>query len=644
MSDEVDPTMEPNEGVVEGTENPAPPMNDDTDTASPREDGGGENNNNNTGEGEGEGGVTGDTDGGAGGEGDTTTGGGAGVSEGDGGGGGGGDEEVVGTAATVTDAPHSEQPIESPPLSPTGEPGGAGMSEQTSVEAEAKPAPTEGAASVVQQMTQLSNTLQMENEGEVADDGTHIKIIFTIRPEGFVLHGHFNPSVPCVYLYTKVSRAMRLDKRVVRLFYEGRGIGDTDILMDVVTIPQDGSPLFFDVELEQMPSVLGLLSAGEHIVTSFSTEVDFGEGNPPKTVNVVVTKGFQRKPFIGGHRHKKTGLVFHEAIAQTVRPAKERVQSDRASRLVQTNGVTRSVQTHRECATQMSRADLVVETCHDRVVVAKRYFSWDELAALQVLKAIVLQSYVRGWFARKHARVLRQDRVALKQHIVKAHQQRLEDHEKKKAVEIERRMHPRSAKDFAVLYDELEAWRLQETQRIQDADITPEEKHFALQELLKKETKLLQTIDKLQLQATKENRQRNVETTLNAMAGEKKWGTVNVETPYTLRAKELRDLYNGLQMRNVSIDERLDVLLHVKWTVKEFDCPLTREVVDLIDREADLLNRGRKSNSLEGLRRRVSNLFLQFLETPEFNPEALHYTRVPLEYTSRPLVKLDVKR
>ena len=44
----------------------------------------------------------------------------------------------------------------------------------------------------------------------------------------------------------------------------------------------------------------------------------------------------------------------------------------------------------------------------------------------------------------------------------------------------------------------------------------------------------------------------------------------------------------------------LDVLLHVKWTVKEFDCNLTREMVDLIDREADMLNRGRPEKSFAG--------------------------------------------
>jgi hypothetical protein len=83
------------------------------------------------------------------------------------------------------------------------------------------------------------------------------------------------------------------------------------------------------------------------------------------------------------------------------------------------------------------------------------------------------------------------------------------------------------------------------------------------------------------------------------------------------------------------VDERLDVLLHVKWTVKEFDCELTREIVELMDREADLLNRGRPSKALESLRRRIANRFLEFIETPEFNPEALRHTKVPVEYLQR---------
>merc|ERR1711865_1175584 len=182
----------------------------------------------------------------------------------------------------------------------------------------------------------------------------------------------------------------------------------------------------------------------------------------------------------------------------------------------------------------------------------------------------------------------------------------------------------------------LEAWRLQETQKInEDPDLSVPERKVALAQVLNKEVKLLQTIDRLKLSAAEENKADTIEQTLSGLADSKKWGMSDgslkeVDTPFTLRARELLELYHGLSAANgsMTVDERLDVLLHVKWTVKEFDCRLTRDLVDLIDREADMINRGRPETSLEGLRRRVANLFLQFIETPEFNPEAMRFQKV----------------
>lgn len=98
-----------------------------------------------------------------------------------------------------------------------------------------------------------------------------------------------------------------------------------------------------------------------------------------------------------------------------------------------------------------------------------------------------------------------------------------------------------------------------------------------------------------------------------------------VHTPFTLRAKELMEIYYGLKLKKVTIDERLDILLNTKWTIKEYNTELTHEIEELIDREADMINRGRPPKSLEGLRSRLNNLFLQFIETPEFNPEAARF-------------------
>jgi hypothetical protein len=154
--------------------------------------------------------------------------------------------------------------------------------------------------------------------------------------------------------------------------------------------------------------------------------------------------------------------------------------------------------------------------------------------------------------------------------------------------------------------------------------------------LLYKETKILQQIDRLKIQANVSNKDEKINKFLKAMSDPKLWRRgderyTEVHTPFTTRAKELMDLYNGLKLPYLSIDERLDLLLHTKWTVKEFDCNLTREIVDLMDREADMLNRGRSEGSLEGLRKRLANLFLQFIETPEFNPEAARFQKVPRE-------------
>jgi|TARA_B110000285_G_scaffold190166_1_gene217270 hypothetical protein len=192
-------------------------------------------------------------------------------------------------------------------------------------------------------------------------------------------------------------------------------------------------------------------------------------------------------------------------------------------------------------------------------------------------------------------------------------------------------MHPKKGKDFDILYNELEVWRLNETKKIKGSqELDEEEKRLALQQLLHKETKILQQIDRLKIQAGGKNKTEKITNFLRAMSDPKLWlrndgRYTEVHTPYSTRAKELMDLYNGLRLPFLSTDERLDVLLHTKWTVKEFDCNLSREIVDLIDREADMLNRGRGEASLEGLRKRLSNLFLQFIETPEFNPEAARF-------------------
>lgn len=272
------------------------------------------------------------------------------------------------------------------------------------------------------------------------------------------------------------------------------------------------------------------------------------------------------------------------------------------------------------------------------------YFDSEQLSTLRLQKTIFLQAIVRGWFCRKLAWQYRDERDAAEEERARAIEEEKRIANEKRGGEIERRMHPRTPEDFEVLYSELEAWRLQETQKINESEMSTAERKVALAQLLNKEVKLLQTIDRLKLSAGTENKDDKVRKKLETLASSKKWGMSDgslkeVDTPFTVRARELMELYNGLSLSTLTVDERLDVLLHVKWTVKEFDCRLTRDLVDLIDREADMINRGRPEGSLEGLRKRVQTLFLHFMETPEFNPEASRLEKVPRDFNARPYVK-----
>lgn len=51
-------------------------------------------------------------------------------------------------------------------------------------------------------------------------------------------------------------------------------------------------------------------------------------------------------------------------------------------------------------------------------------------------------------------------------------------------------------------------------------------------------------------------------------------------------------------------------------------------MVELIDRETNLLMRGVKESNLEGLRKRIATLFFQYIKNPTFNPQVSKLLRV----------------
>eukprot|EP00941_MAST-03F_sp_MAST-3F-sp1_P000081 g81.t1 len=463
-------------------------------------------------------------------------------------------------------------------------------------------------------------------------------IKFVLQPDNFTHVAMFSPEATVLVVKQALENDLRISSDKLKLISEAGELQDDQVLSSCNLRTGDDGQIEIDVSVVEDESGYKMPEKFDVVVKSDDPDV------PPKKISILVERPEKRKPYLGGFRNKRSGTIYHHGSTQTNERSKQwwEGKPEKFHRDTQTiDQKTRTVQLPKEVGTQMEKKGLHIEKRTDKFVVPGDYFSSDELAKLKEDKTVVMQCYWRTHKARRTAKEKRErvaDRVAA---LEEEEKRKKEENEIRNEREIQRRIHPRTRGDFEVLYNELENWRAGEAKRVREAKLSPAQRKLELAELLAKETKLLQTIDKLKAIASKENREKRIKKMLKLMSAPKKWelrtGEISeVHTPYTTRSRELSDLYEGLQLRGRSTDERLDVLLHVKWTVKEFDCNLTRDIVNLIDREADLLNRGRNEKTLEGLRKRISQAFLEFIETPEFNPEAARFQRVPRDLMKEP--------
>jgi len=344
----------------------------------------------------------------------------------------------------------------------------------------------------------------------------------------------------------------------------------------------------------------------------------------------VVKANADSKSYLGGYRHKANGKVYHHASSQTPTQQQKHTRDYSNLRARETQTVelkTKSIQGNRESGTQMERIDLRINNARDVIKYAKPYITAEEVILERKKSAITMQRYWRGCMARTRANDVRQRNIDFKVEQIEKQRDTAIQEEERRVRDQLRRTHPKSNADFAVLYNELDQWRRSEVAKIKSMAADSEERRKAMADLLANETKALQSLQLLKASAQKEMHYERTEEMLQHMAEPLQWqlshgDTAYVQTADTQRAKQLLDLFHALQLPLQHNDQRLDTLLKVKWTIGEVDNELTYEIRELIDREADLLSRNRPVKSMERLRMRLNNLFLQFVQSPDFNPRA----------------------
>ncbi|NXS59600.1 IQUB protein, partial [Brachypteracias leptosomus] len=327
-------------------------------------------------------------------------------------------------------------------------------------------------------------------------------------------------------------------------------------------------------------------------------------------VVVKIERPTYHKPFLGGFKNRITGVEFHNAGSQTIpkkRPDKEIQLFCRETQTVFEKN--KPQQTRNTTSTQMTKVGLYVSNRTDKLISPRKYLTAEEYHKRRLEAVIVIQTYFRRWHARNVVKNLREKKRLRLAWEAQEELRRKKDKEEKLRREHERRLNPKTKEDFELLYQALELWRQEETERI-NRTLSGAERKAALCGLLEQEAQLIASIGRHKLNADEENQQKAMLHFLDKVSD------------YTLRARELFEIYRSISMNDVPKNERIDVLLTLKHTVKEHECKLTQEIVELIDREVDLMSREVKECNLEGLRKRICTLFLQYIKTPKFNPEA----------------------
>ncbi|XP_034542639.1 IQ and ubiquitin-like domain-containing protein [Notolabrus celidotus] len=467
---------------------------------------------------------------------------------------------------------------------------------------------------------------------DVGNSTATVKVVLV--PEGHVMTAAFAISLSIQELKLHLASELRVPAEVLQISLDGRVVEEHQSLMELGVRPH-GSTRMEMCSTDPSTHPLRPVRPPDHDnmpdVITVRVQTDEDEF---KEVVVEIERPRQQKAFLGGYKHRLTGAEYHHAAIQTLPKRRPDRGVEVFSRDTQTAELKSQVQ---QCAvdvsTQMTWIGCYVSCTKDKLVAPGNYITADEYHDRRLKAVIRLQSFVRRWLAQQEVDRLRSDRDRRLAWLELQEKKRNEEKEDQLRDRRCRWMNPQRREDFNLLFQALEKWRCEEEQQI-NSTLRGAERKAALCSLLEQETQLIGAIGRHHIAAQSINYDKTVKSFLDKSAAPHQWRAadgrlIEMDTQHTLRARELKELYNDTNLSVVSQEQRLQVLMTLKHTVKEHECQLTQDIVDLIDREVDLMTRGVKAASLEGLRKRISTLFLQFIKTPAFNPKAARLLKVP---------------
>ncbi|XP_072241428.1 IQ motif and ubiquitin-like domain-containing protein [Leuresthes tenuis] len=474
--------------------------------------------------------------------------------------------------------------------------------------------------------------VELEKKTEnIGNSTASVKVVLV--PGGHVMTVAFAIGLSIQELKRYLASELRVHMEVLQLCLNNRVVEEEKSLMELGVQPHSSIRMEMS-STDPSSHPLRPPRPPEHNMPDVITvKVQTDEGLFQEVV-VEIEHSHHQKTFLGGYKHKLTGVEYHHAAVQTLqkkRPDKGVVIFSRESQTIELKSQIQQCPIN--ISTQMTGIGCYISCVNDKVVTPGKYITADEYHDRRLKAVICLQSFARSWLAQQVVDQLRKERSRRLAWLELQERRRKEEKEEQLRDRRQRWMNPQSKEDFNLLYHALERWRNEEEQQI-NMSLRGAERKEALCSLLAQETQLIAAIGCHRIAIRTSNYEKAIKDFLDKTAAPHQWRAadgrlIEMDTQHTIRAREHRDLYNNISLSTPGKEQRIHFLMTLKHTVKENDCQLTQDIMDLIDKEVDLMARGVKTHHLEGLRKRICTLFLQYIKTPAFNPKVAKLLKVP---------------
>lgn len=358
------------------------------------------------------------------------------------------------------------------------------------------------------------------------------------------------------------------------------------------------------------------------------------ENNHISTSRVDIVRINFSKHFLGGYRHKTTGLEYHHVATQTRVNPKPIPLFDTYSRQTQTHKIrNRSIDNVVTTWTQMTKPGYYVSNVTDRVVTPGVYQTADELEAFIITKVIIIQKYYRRWLAMRRVNTLRRIRELILSYEAAETLRKSNEMRKRLEVLAEKKLCPLYNDDYDLLFNAIETWRLREIAKI-PKELSAAARRATLARIMDDQHEWIIAVDRLKINSTKLLNFRAKKNKLVKVSKPTIWKDrfgedIAMDMLSTTRGKEVFEIYKSLSMDFFDIEERLDILLTLKRLITGRPERICSDLLLLINREADLIMRNVSMPLLKGLRTRINTFFLILCRLPSFNSGVEKYLNVP---------------